>query len=292
MNIQDRLKQGPIPAGEALDYILQELAAPGADVYSLGMTLGEMVTGARPFQADPKLPAALNEIILLAVAEDPQKRFQSAAAFRAALESVRRTLPVVAPKARSSHRGLYMALGGLLVVAVLVVGAMQLPKWLKTRAVESPAPVQQAQPVAQPAEQPPVAPPPMPAQAQAPRPAVVPQAAPTAPAPLSAAAAPEPPQAPPAVDTAKADALRAIQKSWPMLASRAGAVSTSLQSLQQQQQRSGYNLRGDISSSWKRMEHYVDQVDAALAAKDPDAARENMESAERELATLEKFLGR
>ena len=45
MNIQDRLKQGPIPAGEALDYILQELAAPGADVYSLGMTLGEMVTG-------------------------------------------------------------------------------------------------------------------------------------------------------------------------------------------------------------------------------------------------------
>ena len=57
MNIQDRLKQGPIPAGEALDYILQELAAPSADVYSLGMTLGEMVTGTRPFQADPKLPA-------------------------------------------------------------------------------------------------------------------------------------------------------------------------------------------------------------------------------------------
>ena len=94
------------------------------------------------------------------------------------------------------------------------------------------------------------------------------------------------------MDTSKADALREIQKNWPMLASRAGAVSTSLQSLQQQQQRSGYNLRGDISSSWKRMEHYVDQVDAALAAKDPDAARENMESAERELATLEKFLGR
>jgi serine/threonine-protein kinase len=290
MNIQDRLKQGPIPAGEALDYILQELAAPSADVYSLGMTLGEMVTGTRPFQADPKLPAALNEIILLAIAEDPQKRFQSAAAFRAALESVRKTLPVVAPKARSSHRGLYMALGGLLVVAVLVVGAMQLPKWLKTRAVESPAPVQQAQPVAQPAEQPPVAPGPV--QAQAPRPVVVPQAAPATPAPPSAAAAPEPPQALPAVDTAKADALREIQKSWPMLASRAGAVSTSLQSLQQQQQRSGYNLRGDIAASWKRMEHHVDQVDAALAAKDPDAARENMESAERELATLEKFLGR
>ena len=77
-----------------------------------------------------------------------------------------------------------------------------------------------------------------------------------------------------------------------MLASRAGAVSSSLESLQQQQQRSGFNLRGDISSSWKRMEHYMDQVEAALAAKDPDAAKENMESAEREITTLEKFLGR
>jgi hypothetical protein len=40
------------------------------------------------------------------------------------------------------------------------------------------------------------------------------------------------------------------------------------------------------------MEHYMDQVDAALAAKDPDAARENMENAEREVTALEKFLGR
>ena len=77
-----------------------------------------------------------------------------------------------------------------------------------------------------------------------------------------------------------------------MLASRAGAASSSLQRLQQEQQRSGFGLRGDITASWKRMEHYMDQVEAALAAKDPDAVKEHMENAEREIATLEKFLGR
>jgi uncharacterized protein YicC (UPF0701 family) len=96
----------------------------------------------------------------------------------------------------------------------------------------------------------------------------------------------------PAADLAKAAALRETQKAWPMLASRAGAVSTSLQNLQQAQQRSGLGLRGDISSSWKRMEHYMDQAEAAIAAKDPDLAKEHMESAEREIQTLEKFLGR
>jgi hypothetical protein len=94
------------------------------------------------------------------------------------------------------------------------------------------------------------------------------------------------------VDLAKATALRETQKAWPMLASRAGAISSTLQNLQNEQKRSGLGLRGDISASWKRMEHYMDQADAAISAKDPDLAKENMESADREISTLEKFLGR
>lgn len=77
-----------------------------------------------------------------------------------------------------------------------------------------------------------------------------------------------------------------------MLASRAGVASSSLKRLQQEQQSSGFGLRGDIAASWKRMEHYMDEVEAALSAKDLDAAKESMENAEREIATLEKFLGR
>ena len=70
-----------------------------SDLYSVGYLLYEFVTGRRPFLANseysimaahlnqapkpplelnPGLPAALNEIILMAIAKDPAKRFQTA----------------------------------------------------------------------------------------------------------------------------------------------------------------------------------------------------------------------
>jgi hypothetical protein len=36
----------------------------------------------------------------------------------------------------------------------------------------------------------------------------------------------------------------------------------------------------------------MDQAEAALSARNTDEAKENMENAEREISTLEKFLGR
>ena len=110
--------------------------------------------------------------------------------------------------------------------------------------------------------------------------------------PAQQPAAAQPAAQAPAADLAKAPALRETQKAWPMLASRAGAISSSLQNLQQAQQRSGLGLRGDISASWKRMEYYMDQAEAAISAKDPALAKENMENADREIQTLENFLGR
>ena len=80
-----------------------------SDLYSVGVSLYEMVTGHPPFQATsdysimaahvkeaPKppadlkadLPAGLNEIILMAIAKDPAQRFQTADAFSNALNSV------------------------------------------------------------------------------------------------------------------------------------------------------------------------------------------------------------
>jgi eukaryotic-like serine/threonine-protein kinase len=80
-----------------------------SDLYSVGISLYEMVTGQRPFRADndfhvmlahlkeeprpplelqPSLPPALNGIILRAIAKHPGARFQSAHEFREALAGV------------------------------------------------------------------------------------------------------------------------------------------------------------------------------------------------------------
>ncbi|MGH9454113.1 MAG: hypothetical protein ACRD2O_09120, partial [Terriglobia bacterium] len=129
-----------------------------------------------PIEINPSLPRPLNAIILLSLAKDPAQRFQSADAFRTALGNVAGVpspgLPAAAsvaplaaetassfgvsqapsqaspaphspspppmpfPPKPGGYRGLYMALGALLVVIVIVASAIELPRWMKTRAGE------------------------------------------------------------------------------------------------------------------------------------------------------------
>ncbi len=84
-----------------------------SDLYSLGVSLYEMVTGRRmfsatssyslmeaqvlqiprpPIEVQPSLPKALSDVIMMAVAKDPGQRFQTADAFRNALSQIRASL--------------------------------------------------------------------------------------------------------------------------------------------------------------------------------------------------------
>jgi serine/threonine-protein kinase len=348
----------PAAAGTTLDYMSPEQANGGADldgradVYSMGVTLHELVTGTRqPVQLDSSLPPVLNEIILVAIEKDPANRFRTAQAFRAALGSVAETLPQAAPAVtaapepvqqpqpapmapapaaqaapqRSGHRGLWMALGAVLAIAVLAVAAIQVPKWYRARAGAPPqeaVPAESApasipaaapiEPVAQPAEAPaapvsaveaaapaPVATPAVPSRtAREPRrvpvsppaePAVQPpaQSAPQQPQELAPAAPVQP--AAPAVDTA---ALEEARDRMGMFGPRANALRSSLQNLEQQQKAQGLGLRTDISAAWRRMEGLLDEAEAALKSGDAGRAKTKLDQAERDADRLDKFLGR
>ncbi|HTX16906.1 MAG TPA: serine/threonine-protein kinase [Candidatus Baltobacteraceae bacterium] len=335
-----------------------------SDLYSVGLSLYEILTGRLPFRGDsgyslmvaqlqqapeppivlrPDLPKPLNDIILMVLAKEPEKRFQSATAFRNALKSALpqgapmaaaagrsgvpsattifmdptvATPPPMAPAyqptqpaamaaaasaskaappppaAQKSHRGVWMALGGILVVAMLAGAAVYVPRRAKTQAVggSSAAPVSVApSPVPSPAAPPAPAPAPS-AEAQA---AAAKAAAQAAAAKAAADAAAQAAAAQAAAEAAaKAAALKEAQTQADQISSRAAAIDSSLTTLQRAQAAQGYGLRGDIVAAQARMQTNLARAEAALQAQDPAAAKEYLDKAENDAETLERFLGR
>jgi hypothetical protein len=187
--------------------------------------------------------------------------------------------PTSPPAVQPTHRGLYITLGAVLVLAVLVLGGIYVPKYAKTHALGGSNAA--SAPAAAPA---PVAP--------VPAPAAVP-AAPAAPAPAAAApakpAAPAAPAPPPGPDP---KVLQGLRDQIDQINSRAAAVDAGLDSLEKQQEAQGYGLRGDMVASRQRMHADIARAESSLHEKDVDSTQNYLSMAGAEAEKLEQFLGR
>ncbi|MGC2544811.1 MAG: protein kinase, partial [Silvibacterium sp.] len=328
-----------------------------SDIYSFGVTLYEMLTGRRPFQAEtaytvlnaqlndapeppseinPALSPELNDIVLRAMVKSPDGRFQTADEFRSALRSVKESpmgasapefVPVPAfvaspaPSPAKSHRGLWLGLGAAAAIIAMIAAATVLPRMMATHAGQKtttsvtdsapPAPPPssgKSNAVTQPAPENTSTTGENPLSSATPdatagtipgtNPAPARQPGPSSgqshvrasqPTPLPAAVsavANQPPAGPSKQEISQARE-RMIE-----LGSKADAAKAGIQQIRSQQQAQGLDMRGDILASMNRMNAYLNEADRALSQNDLQAANDNMDRAEKEISTLESFLGR
>ena len=239
-----------------------------------------------PVSPEVAVPASAASTVSMSSFATPVTAVSQVATFAAAPAGTRSTaipsVPMPPPPA-SSHRGLYMTLGALVVLAGLVFAGIYLPKRGKAadqsqKIVSAPVP---AQVVAEPA--PPVA--------QNPVPDVPPQA------PVVLAKGGSKMHARQAVDdgaaaAAAAKQLEELQDEIDHLAARAASVNNGLDHLKQQQAAAGYGLRGDMAERQESMKINLSRAQDAAEHSDLAKAKKYYDRSTADLEALEKFLGR
>ena len=343
-----------------------------SDIYSVGVTMYELLAGRRPFVSDsaydilhqqcniapqppieinPQLSPELNDIILCALAKDPAHRFQNANAISNALRHVTAAqnttpkaetstpkaenvafAPVVVPdpvppaalsRPTSSHRGAWISLGAFAVLAILALAAVGLPRLLHTSAKTastsdstpqaapppSNSPASPSPDASVPAANSSPADAPVTNQAQAAEPPQAPAKADSAPPPqtLEKPKLPRPEYHPdgqvttaPPPDVAKQPAtagptaaeVNQAHEQMAGLDARASAVSASLETLKKQQEAEGLGLRRDMAAAYARMNTYLHSASDELNSGNITAAGNHMDKADKEISTLESFLGK
>jgi hypothetical protein len=98
--------------------------------------------------------------------------------------------------------------------------------------------------------------------------------------------------APPAQPSGpSAEEIAKIEEEADKLNIRGATASKSLDTLRQQQNAAGYNLRADIAASQERMQLYLAKGNDALKAQDYAKAQKYFDLADAEISKVEKFLG-
>jgi serine/threonine-protein kinase len=208
-----------------------------------------------------------------------------------------------------SNKALWIATGAIAAVLALVAVGIAVPHWMKTHAAGSaatsdagssapaiqpaapitasdaaaPAPAAQPTPSAAPA----VAPASHPASKPS---AAVAQASPAAVAPVVTPApivmaTPQPPAGP------SAQEIELVQDRLTDINARADTARRQVQQIRSQQEQMGLGMRGDIESAESRLDSYLRAANSDLQRGNVTAATQDLNKAEPELNTLERFLG-
>jgi serine/threonine-protein kinase len=223
------------------------------------------------------------------------------------------------PPAKSSRgqRGLWLGLGAAAAIVAMIAAITLLPRIFATHAsppanqsgANNPAPPQTAIPAA-PRATPPASSIPAPSASESAN--TVQQPAPTPGTPNLPAQASKRVGIAPQLPRTQADTGNAAEESpapapasgptpqqiaqarerMIQLGAKADAATSTVQQMRHQQQTQGYDMRGDVLASMNQMNAHLNEANRALDLNDLQAANDNMDRAERELATLQKFLGR
>lgn len=194
------------------------------------------------------------------------------------------TMPPPPPQT-GGHRGLYMTLGALIVLAGLVVAGVYLPKKgnADERVNSAPTPATNTAPVE------PVATPPgqetvVPDNSAPPKPPVVLAGEGGK---ISSHQDQKTKAAPPSGPN-----LQELEDEIDHLSARVGAVNSGLDRLRQQQASAGYGLRGDMAERQESMKINLSRAQDAAEHGDAVKAKKYADRTQADLEALEKFLGR